>query len=112
LFHAVSTFLVAFLATPFLGKRIAEDEEFRKKYIPSFYDFAIERPKNAWTREELHEQIVQLKTELHERAIRGDFTPEKLELMRRNFSQADARDDPNGWNKLHPGIEDDEEIED
>jgi hypothetical protein len=55
---------------------------------------------------------VQLKTELHERAIRGDFTPEKLELMRRNFSQADARDDPNGWNKLHPGIEDDEEIED
>jgi len=104
---------VAFLATPFLGKRIAEDEEFRKKWIPSFYDFTIEKPKDAWTRDQIHELIVELKRDLHERAIRGEFTPDKIEEMRRHFAQDDPRKDAygNGWDKIHPGVEDDESIE-
>ncbi|KAL7447898.1 hypothetical protein ACHAWC_000193 [Mediolabrus comicus] len=71
--------LCSFLATPFIGRKIAYDEEFKKKYIPSWYDYTLEKPKSAWTRAELQEQLVQLRTDLHERAIRGEFTPEKLD---------------------------------
>lgn len=111
-FSAASTFLVAFLITPFLGRKIARDEEFRNKFIPSWYDFSMEKPKNAWTRRELHEQYIKLQTELHERAIRGEFTPEKLEEMRRHFDGVDPKEDVHGWGKLHPGVDDDEDIED
>jgi len=107
----VSAFVTAFVITPFLGRKIAQDEEFRKKYVPAFYDFTTKKPK-GWTREELHEQYVQLQRELHERAIRGDFTPEKLDEMRRQFPGVEPEDDPHGWGKLHPGVDDDEEIED
>jgi len=107
-----STFLVAFLITPFLGRKIAQDEEFRKKYIPGWYDFTMERPSNAWTRAELHEQYIQLQRELHERAIRGEFTPEKLDEMRRHFDGVNPKEDVHGWGKLHPGVDDDEDIED
>ena len=81
------TLLCSFLVTPFLGKKIAYDEEFRKKYIPEWYDYTIEKPKSAWTKEELHEQVMLLRTQLHERAIAGEFTPEKLEEMRRNLQK-------------------------
>ena len=107
----VSSFLVAFVSAAMLGKKIAQDEEFRKNWVPSWYDFSIEKPQHAWTREELHEQMVQVQTELHERAIRGEFTREKLEEMRRHAYGANPEDDEHGWAKLHPGVDDDEEIE-
>merc|ERR1712154_107157 len=74
-FGAVSWFLAAFLITPFLGKRIASDDEFRSKFIPKWYDFTIEKPEYAWTRRELHEQYIKLQKEMHERAIAGEFSP-------------------------------------
>jgi len=112
-FAALSTFLCAFLITPFLGRKIALDEEFRKKYIPSWYDYSLEKPDYAWTRQELHEQMVELQNELAERAIRGEFTPEKLEEMkaqRRQF-QGKAKNE-HGWDQLHPGLDDDDDLED
>jgi len=109
---AVSTLLTAFLLTPFIGRKIARDEDFRKKYIPSWYDFTLEKPDYAWTRKELHEQLVELQKELHEKAIKGEFTPEKIDEMRRHFAGAEPENDPHGWGKIHPGLDDDEDIED
>jgi hypothetical protein len=103
---------VTFVCSPFLGRRIAQDEEFRKSFIPSWYDFTLTKPEHAWTRQELHEQMVELQRELHERAIRGDFTPEKLDEMRRHFEGVDPKEDTHGWGKLHPGVDDDEDLED
>jgi len=103
---------VSFLCSPFLGRRIAQDEEFRNSFIPSWYDFTLTKPENPWTRKELHEQMVELQRELHERAIRGDFTPEKLDEMRRHFEGVDPKEDIHGWGKLHPGVDDDEDLED
>eukprot|EP00543_Licmophora_paradoxa_P006119 CAMPEP_0202443700 /NCGR_PEP_ID=MMETSP1360-20130828/2887_1 /ASSEMBLY_ACC=CAM_ASM_000848 /TAXON_ID=515479 /ORGANISM="Licmophora paradoxa, Strain CCMP2313" /LENGTH=158 /DNA_ID=CAMNT_0049059443 /DNA_START=114 /DNA_END=590 /DNA_ORIENTATION=+ len=108
----LGSFLAAFVMTPFLGHRIATDEDFRKRLVPSWYDFSIEKPKSAWTRAELHEQLVQVQSDLHERAIRGEFTPEKLEEMRRHFDGVDPKNDKHGWGKLHPGVDDDEDVED
>jgi hypothetical protein len=111
---AVSSFLTLFLCAPFLGRKIAKDEEFRKKYIPSWYDFTTEKPDYAWTRQELHEQQIMMQNELRERAIRGEFTEEKLQEMRRHFEGRDedkiAREQ--GWDLLHPGVDDDEDLED
>mmetsp|Transcript_6696 Transcript_6696/g.12595 ORF Transcript_6696/g.12595 Transcript_6696/m.12595 type:complete len:183 (-) Transcript_6696:2050-2598(-) len=110
---AVSTFLCAFLITPLLGKKIALDEEFRKKYVPSWYDYSLEKPDYAWTRQELHEQMIELQNELAERAIRGEFTPEKLEQMkaqRRQFMGKEKSE--HGWDQLHPGLDDDDDLED
>ncbi len=64
--------------------------------------------------------MVQLQVDLHKRAINGDFTPEKLEEMRRHFDankggsgdDGGGEDELNGWNKIHPGVDDDEDIED
>lgn len=99
-FAAVTSFLCAFLITPFLGKKIALDEDFRKKFIPSWYDYSLEKPDYAWTRQELHEQMIEVQNQLAERAIRGEFTPEKLEQMRAERMA------------YHPGLEDDDDIED
>ena len=107
-----ASFVTVFLATPLLGRKIAQDEEFKKKYVPAFYDFTLEKPANPWTRKELHEQLVALQAELHEKAIAGEFTPEKLEEMRRHFAGVDVNNDPHGWGKLHPGVDDDEDLED
>jgi hypothetical protein len=106
-----ASFLVAFIATPFLGRKIAQDQDFREKWIPSWYNFNVEKPAQAWTRQELHEQMVEVQRELHERAIRGDFTNEKLEEMRRHLHGVDPEDDEHGWGKIHPGVDDDEDIE-
>lgn len=104
--------LCSFLATPFIGRKIAYDEEFKKKYIPSWYDYTLEKPKSAWTRAELQEQLVQLRTDLHERAIRGEFTPEKLEEMRRNLEKKPEKEEYAHFAQLHPGVDDDEDLED
>jgi len=110
-FALVSSFLVAFVSAAMLGKKIAQDEEFRANWVPAWYDFSIQKPTHAWTREELHEQMVEVQRELHERAIRGEFTREKLEEMRRHAHGVNPQDDEHGWGKLHPGVDDDEEIE-
>lgn len=107
----VSSFLVAFISAAMLGKKIAQDDAFRQKWVPAWYDFSIEKPAHAWTRDELHEQMVEVQRELHERAIRGEFTREKLEEMRRHAYGVVPADDEHGWGKLHPGVDDDEEIE-
>ena len=104
--------LCSFLATPFIGRKIAYDEEFKKKYIPSWYDYTLEKPTSAWTRAELQEHLVKLRTELHERAIRGEFTPEKLEEMRRNLEKKPEKAEHAHFAQLHPGVDDDEELED
>ncbi len=112
-FAAVSFFLSAFLITPFLGKKIASDEDFRKKYIPKWYDYSLEKPDYAWTRQELHEQMVQLQIDLQERAIKGDFTPEKLEEMKAQRRQFMGKEkNAHGWDQLHPGIDEDDDVED
>lgn len=107
----VGSFLASFILTPFLGKRIATDENFRA-VVPSWYDFSLSKPASAWTRQELHEQLVEVQKDLHERAIRGEFSPEKLESMRRHFAGVDPDDDEHGWGRLHPGVDDDEDVED
>jgi hypothetical protein len=118
-------FLVAFMATPFLGKRIAQDDEFRLKYVPSWYDFTVKKPENAWTREELHEQMLQVQHDVHRRAIAGEFTPEKLrELqeamqsplgssvgMESAYPRRQGTDEsriPKEWDMVHPGMAMDE----
>ena len=101
-----------FLITPFLGRKIAYDEEFKEKYVPSWYDFTVERPKNAWTKEELQREITMLQTKLHERAIAGEFTPEKLEAMRRTINRKPEKEEHAHFAKMHPGVDDDEELED
>jgi hypothetical protein len=115
----ISLFLslsAAFIVSPWLGKKIATDEEFRNKYVPSWYpDFRVKTPDSAWTRQELHEQIVQVEKDMRERAIRGDFTPDKLEVMkgqmepRSDLSEDDvAMADKYGWGRLHPGVDPDD----
>lgn len=114
-YNTVGSFLAGFVLTPFLGKKIAKDPEFRARIsLPSWYDFSLAKPESAWTRAELHEQIVQVQKDLHERAIQGEFTPEKLQAMRRKFQATgdDAEADARGWSNLHPGLDDDEDIED
>ena len=114
----VVAFLLAFAASPFLGKKIATDKEFREKYIPAWYDFTIKRPTSELSREEVHEQILQLQKEIRARAIRGEFSDEKLAKMRRYMDgldpdkKFDPDNDEHAWSKLHPGVEDDEEVED
>lgn len=113
--YAVSAFLSLFLCAPFLGRKIAQDEEFRKKYVPAWYDFTTEKPTYAWTRQELHEQQIMLQNEMRARAIRGEFSDDKLQEMRRHFEGKDDNDTlakEQGWDLLHPGVDDDEDIED
>ncbi|KAL7485697.1 hypothetical protein ACHAW6_011295, partial [Cyclotella cf. meneghiniana] len=107
-----SSLVCAFILTPFLGRKIAYDEEFRTKYIPKWFDYTLNKPKNAWTKEELHEQVLMLQKQLHERAIRGEFTPEKLDEMRRNLDKRPEKEEYAHFAKLHPGVDDDEDLED
>lgn len=64
-------FLAGFVTTPSLGRKMARDDEFRQKWVPSWYDLTVQKPEFAWTRKELHEHAVAAEKELHERAIRG-----------------------------------------
>jgi hypothetical protein len=114
----VGFFLAAFLSMPFLGKKIAQDEEFKKKWVPKFMDYTVPKPENPWTRDELHEQMLQIQRDIRERAIAGEFTPEKLQQMQGSLAGLDyphrAGIDkskiPKGWDKIHPGVDDDEDV--
>lgn len=114
----VVMFVICFTISPFLGKKIARDKEFREKYVPEWYDFTIKKPTSEMTREETHQQILQLQKEIRARAINGDFTDEKLAKMRRYMDGLDPNkefspdNDQHAWSKLHPGVDDDEEVED
>jgi hypothetical protein len=118
-FAIISIFLVAFLSTPFVGRKIATDPEFREKWVPSWYDYTVKKPENAWTRQELHEQALEIQRDIRERAIRGEFTPEKLEEMRRTFQGMeyphregmDRSKIPKEWDRLHPGLDGDDDDE-
>ena len=110
------TMIAAFVTAPFLGKKIATDEEFRKKYIPDWFDFRVRSPESAWTRKELHDQLVQVEQDLRERAIRGDFAPDKLEDIKRqlqprsDLSEEDvALAKKYGWGRIHPGVDPDDD---
>jgi hypothetical protein len=107
-----SSLVCAFILTPFLGRKIAYDEDFREKYIPKWFDYTLNKPKNAWTKEELHEQVVLLQQQLHKRAINGEFTPEKLDEMRRTMHKKPEKEEYAHFAKLHPGVDDDEDLED
>jgi hypothetical protein len=117
----LSVFVVAFMTTPFIGKKIATDEEFRAKWVPSWYDYTVKKPENPWTREELHEQMLRVQKDLRERAIRGEFTKEKLEEMRQTLEyhhlpgRADMKAPsnkkvPKGWDRIHPGVDNDSDV--
>lgn len=110
--NEASSLVCAFILTPFLGRKIAYDEDFRLKYIPKWFDYTLNKPKNAWTKEELHEQVVLLQQQLHKRAINGEFTPEKLDEMRRNLHKKPEKEEYAYFAKLHPGVDDDEDLED
>jgi hypothetical protein len=129
------TFLIVFFSMPFLGKKIATDEEFRNKYVPDWYNFTVPKPANPWTRQELHEQMVEQQRILRERAIQGDFHPDKLASLQNRFQNLQSNnknntttsspnerqsdptrnatedDIPFGWNRLHPGLEDHENVD-
>jgi hypothetical protein len=125
----VIVFLAVFMSMPFLGKRIAQDDEFRNKYIPGWYDFTVKKPDHAWTRDELHEQMLQVQHDIHTRAIAGEFTPEKLQQLQ-NAMQSPAGPSveqmnnlyphrqgvdrsriPKEWDMVHPGMASDEELD-
>jgi len=106
---------LAFIISPILGRKIAHDEKFREKYVPEWCDFRIKPPKSAWTRQELHDQIVDVERDMRERAIRGDFTPEKLEELKRTLeprsdlsTEDTAMAKKYGWGAIHPGLDPDD----
>ncbi|GKY92208.1 hypothetical protein MPSEU_000192000 [Mayamaea pseudoterrestris] len=115
-FAVVGVFLVAFLSTPFLGRKIATDAAFREKWVPKWYDFTVKKPEQAWTRQELHEQAVAIQRDIRERAIRGEFTPEKLDELRSSIQgmeyphreNLDRSQVPKEWDRVHPNLDDDE----
>lgn len=119
-------FLAAFMATPFLGKKIATDDAFRQKWVPAWYDYTVKKPEHAWTREELHEQMLQVQQDVHERAIRGEFAPDKLRELQNamqspyasssyghnnNQGGLDRSKIPKEWDKIHPGLDDNENLD-
>ena len=40
-----AAFLGLFVCTPFLGRRIARDDEFRQKWVPKWYDYTVQKPE-------------------------------------------------------------------
>jgi hypothetical protein len=114
-FSMLVSLALAFIISPILGRKIAVDDEFREKYVPDWYDFRVKPPKSAWTRQELHDQIIEVERDMRERAIRGDFSPEKLAEMKRSMEpRSDLSDDDidlaekYGWGKIHPGVDPDD----
>jgi len=111
-------FLVLFIAMPFLGRKIARDDDFREKWIPKWYDYTVQKPENPWTREELHEQMLRVQMQLRERAIKGDFAPEKLEQLQSSMQKppqqqpvadnggaaAAASKIPKAWDTFQPAL--------
>lgn len=128
----VAVFLIAFMSMPILGKKIAKDDEFRKKYIPKWYDYTVTKPNNPWTRQELHEQMIQVQNDLHQRAIAGEFHENNIKQMRNSgkliLNSTTDNDGEEGkqvveesaksinsmykkeWDRIHPGIDNDEKV--
>lgn len=109
----------AFIVSPILGRKIAQDDEFREKYIPSWYDFRIKSPESAWTRAELHQQILDVEADMRQRAINGEFTPEKLTELKNNLqARSDLTEEDlyyakkYGWGSIHPGVDPDDDDDD
>mmetsp|Transcript_17634 Transcript_17634/g.48040 ORF Transcript_17634/g.48040 Transcript_17634/m.48040 type:complete len:215 (-) Transcript_17634:1358-2002(-) len=99
------TFLFAFLATPFVGRKIAEDEEFRNKWIPSWYDYTI-KPERGWTRDEINSQMMQIEMDVRRRAAAGEFNPEKLEALQKRLEESERfKGGEDLLEKLHDGSE-------
>lgn len=116
-FQAVilGVFLILFASTPFLGKKIATDKEFRQKYIPSWYDCTVKQPEHAWTRDELHAQLLAVQSELSKRAQRGEFDDHKLTSLEQSLvggtdntaagtTSTEKKSHPKHWDRLHPGL--------
>lgn len=106
----VAFFLVAFACTPLVGKKMAQDPDFRAKF--SWYDYTVQKPEAPWTRQELHEQMLAVEKELRERAIQGDFDKDKLDALQRNFRKLDGGEHhyPSAWDRIHPGLEQGEKL--
>jgi hypothetical protein len=104
--------LVAFVISPMLGKKLATDPSWRA-YLPSWYDFTVKQEKGM-TREEFQDMFIEMHKELHERAIRGDFTPDNLEKIdwkkeggrERLSAKMHAEAAKQGWDKFHPFSDD------
>ncbi len=107
--------LVAFVISPILGKKLATDPTWRA-YLPLWYDFTVKQEKGM-TREEFQDMFIELQRELHERTIRGDFTPENLKKIdwkkegEEILLSADIRAEASkqGWDKVHPLNDEDDE---
>ena len=69
------------------------------------------RAQNAWTKEELQQEIMMLQTKWHEHAIAGEFTPEKLDEMRRTMYKKPEKEEHVHFAKMHPGVGDDDDLE-
>eukprot|EP00591_Stephanopyxis_turris_P001395 CAMPEP_0195507254 /NCGR_PEP_ID=MMETSP0794_2-20130614/740_1 /TAXON_ID=515487 /ORGANISM="Stephanopyxis turris, Strain CCMP 815" /LENGTH=183 /DNA_ID=CAMNT_0040633877 /DNA_START=210 /DNA_END=761 /DNA_ORIENTATION=- len=110
-----SSLFAVFVASPFLGKKIAQDPEFRK-YVPAWYDFTLKKNQKGMTKEEFHDMFIEVQKEMHERAIKGEFTDDKLAKMdwkkeKIGGNDVSAQALEQGWGKLHP-LDDEEEYED
>jgi small subunit ribosomal protein S25e len=140
--------VLALLTSPFIGKKVATDDDFRRQYVPTwllplplrerdaaFYNNNNHNPNHTntnnggdddsttttrsstseITREELHERMAQLQHDLHVRALRGDFAPEKLQTLREKrarsrLSKADMDlAEKYNWGRLHPEEDDDDD---
>jgi len=106
--------LFAFIATPFLGKKLAKDEELRNKlesYGYNLYNTPKPREAAVYSKEEHFRDLITLSRSLRERAINDDFKPEKLDRMKFNddaeFSDANI---PSGWGRID--LEEDDEDDD
>lgn len=91
-FAIAGLFLVAFLSTPFIGRKIADDDEFREKWIPSWYNFTIKKER-GWTRDEINEQMMQVELDVRRRALAGEFSPEKLEKLKKRLEASNNLDE-------------------
>lgn len=109
------TFLLAFLASPFLGKKIATDPDFRRRF--PWLDYTVEQPEHAWTRDELHLQMLAVQQHIMERAAQGEFAPEKLERLAEKMQKDEGAGEELSevekrqrvWDRIHPGMEPDDE---
>ena len=116
-------FLAILVAMPFLGRKIARDDDFRQRWVPKWYDYTVQKPDKPWTRQELHEQYLMVQMHLRERAMKGDFAPEKLDQLQTNLegqvqkpggssspsSPSSESRSSNAWDIAQPGMSPDEE---
>mmetsp|Transcript_14793 Transcript_14793/g.21119 ORF Transcript_14793/g.21119 Transcript_14793/m.21119 type:complete len:125 (+) Transcript_14793:277-651(+) len=102
------TMFVGFVLSPFLGKKLATDPSYRTM-LPKWYDFTVTQEKGT-TREEFQEMFIELQKELHERAIRGEFSPENWKkidwyeeaTVSSSSTAAASLAAEQGWDKVHP----------